>query len=211
MNLVIFGAGGRTGRLLVQQALDAGHHVTAALRRPEALALQAPRLKRLRCDLFDATSVAQAVAGQDCALVAVAPTPATGPTSIFSSGIANILHGAPPATLQRIIVLGSSGIDKGTSCPWYLRLLGSLIVQPLLFGLYVDTARMESMLEMSTCNWTVLRPPLLTDKPGTGKYRVGVRQHLPNIVSIPRADVAHAMLRMIPDASTYRAWVEVAK
>jgi len=210
MKLVIFGAGGRTGRLLVQKALAAGHQVTAALRHPETFSLELAGLRILRCDIFDAESVAHALHGQDCALVAVAPPSATGPTSIFSKGVNNILRAARETSFRRIIVLGSCGVDKEVDSPWYLRLLGSFVVQPLLFSLYVDTARMEGMLEMSNCDWTVLRPPLLTNRPGTGAYRVGIRQHLARMISIPRADVAEAMLRMISDTTTYRAWVEIA-
>ena len=80
----------------------------------------------------------------------------------------------------------------------------------LLFGLYIDTARMEGILEASDCDWTVVRPPRLTNAPAKKSYRVGVGQHLMNVASIPRADVADAMLKFIDDTKTYRKWVEVA-
>lgn len=45
MNIAVFGANGATGRLLVQQALDAGHDVAAVTRRPSAFPLRARGLR----------------------------------------------------------------------------------------------------------------------------------------------------------------------
>jgi putative NADH-flavin reductase len=210
MKLVVFGATGRTGQILVRSALAAGQDVTAAARSPERVSASGERLRTLRCDLFDATSVAAAMSGQECVLVAVAPQHPLRPTTIFSTGIKHILEAARREGIKRVIVLGSCGVDGGTRCPPHVRLLAGLIVQPLLFHLYVDTARMEGILEMSDCDWTVVRPPRLTNGPETSRYRLGVGEHLPNVSSISRADVAAAMLRLISDGSSYRRWVEVA-
>lgn len=38
--LVIFGATGRTGKEVVKQALERGHHVTAVVRTPEKLTIK---------------------------------------------------------------------------------------------------------------------------------------------------------------------------
>jgi putative NADH-flavin reductase len=211
MKIVIFGATGRTGQLLVQSALDAGHDVTAAARRPEAVRAKGPRLRNVRCDLFDSVSVTDAIAGQECVLVAVAPTKAIGPTTIFSAGIKHILAGAKLAGAKRILALGTCGVDGTTLCRPYMKLLANFVVQPLLFGLYVDTARMEGLLEMSDCDWTVVRPPLLTNRPKTSDYRVSIGKHLPNVASISRANVADAMLNLIDNVNSYRSWVEVAQ
>jgi len=210
MKIVIFGATGRTGRLLVQEALDAGHEVTAVARTLEAIPAEGRGPRKVRGDLFDAASVIEAIVGQDCILVAVAPTKAIGPTTVFSTGIKHILAGARLARVKRILVLGTCGVDSTTQCRPYMRLLAKFVVQPLLFDLYVDTARMEGLLETSECDWTVLRPPLLTNGPKTSAYRLSIGKHLPNIASVSRADVADAMLRLVDDKASFRSWVEVA-
>lgn len=210
MKVVIFGAGGRTGQLLLQKALAAGHEVTAAVRRADSVPGKNARLRTVRGDLFDAASVADALIGQQCVFVAVAPGKPLSPTTIFSTGIKHIIAGARLAGVRRVLVLGSCGMDSTTLSRWYLRPLAKLVVQPLLFSLYVDTARMEGLLEMSDMDWTVVRPPLLTNRRGTSQYRVGIGQHLPNVSSIARADVADAMLRMADDPATIRHWVEVS-
>lgn len=210
MNIVIFGATGRTGALLVEQALAAGHFVTAAARRPEAIVGKSPNLRKVNGDLLNPKAVADAVAGQDCVLVAVAPPKPLGPTTLFSTGIKHILAGMKAAQVRRIVVLGSCGVDGETNIRFHTRLLAGLIVQPLLFHLYVDTGRMEGILEASDCDWTVVRPPRLTNGKATKTYRVGVGTHLPHVASISRADVAEAMLALIDNVSAYRRWVEVA-
>jgi putative NADH-flavin reductase len=209
MKIVIFGAAGRTGLLLVQLALDEGHYVTAAARCPDSVTVEGRNLRKVRGDLFDPVAVAEAIAGQECILVAVAPGKALRPTTIFSTSIKNILAGAKLAGIKRIVVLGTCGVDGETLTRFHTKLLAGFIVQPLLFGLYVDAARMEGILEASDCEWTVIRPPRLTNGPATETYRTGVGRHLPNMASISRADVADAMLKLIDDRTSHRRWVEV--
>ncbi len=65
MKLVIFGAAGGTGRILVEQALAKGHEVTAFDRHPGALTIQHPKLSLVQGDVFDPDQVEAAIAGQD--------------------------------------------------------------------------------------------------------------------------------------------------
>lgn len=209
MKIIIFGATGRTGRLLVQQALDSGHEVTAAARRPEAIQAHGPRLTKLRCDLFDAPATLEAVAGHECILSAIGASEPFGPTTVFSTGIKNILAGARKARVRRIIVLSSAAVDGHVILPLHIKLFANLIIKPLLFGLYVDSARMEEILETADCDWTIMHPPRLTNGRQTTDYRMAAGQHLANLTSLSRADLADCVLKLIADPSSYRTWVEV--
>lgn len=209
MKLVIFGAAGRTGQWLVQGALDAGHEVTAVARRPEAIRANGARLRKIRADLLDADATAAAIAGHDCILSAIGATRALGPTTIFSAGIKNILAGARRANVRRLIVLSSSGVDGETRVRLHIKLFANLVIRPLLFGIYADSARMEGILEATDCDWTVVRPPRLTDGGRTTDYRRSVGEHRHLMASLSRADLADCMLNLIEDASTHRTWVEV--
>jgi uncharacterized protein YbjT (DUF2867 family) len=62
---------------------------------------------------------------------------------------------------------------------------------------YADLALMEDILRDSALDWTIIRPPRLTDKPPTGAYRVAYGQNLKRGLFIPRADVAHLMLDVL--------------
>ncbi len=88
--LVVFGATGGTGRALVEQALAAGHTVTAVARRPEAVGLQHARLTVLAGDVLTPASLEPAIAGHDAVLSALGVR-ARAPTTVCGEGVANIL------------------------------------------------------------------------------------------------------------------------
>lgn len=69
---------------------------------------------------------------------------------------------------------------------------------------------MEGMLEKTNLDWTIVRPPMLTNKSKTGNYTVGINEHLSRPLSISRADLASYMLNSIDDVKTFKAKVEIA-
>ncbi len=75
MKLVIFGAAGGTGRILVEQALAKGHEVTAFDRHPGALTIQHPKLSLVQGDVFDPDQVEAAIAGQDVVICVLGVKP----------------------------------------------------------------------------------------------------------------------------------------
>jgi len=68
----------------------------------------------------------------------------------------------------------------------------------------------EDRLRHSPLDWTIVRPPQLTDKPHTGRYVASLNQHLPAAWQISRADLADYIVKHLADPATYRAWVQVA-
>lgn len=213
MNVIILGATGRTGRLLVAQAKALGHEVRAFARNPDSALRLNPAITTIQGDLMDATAVARAIEGQDVILsaVGVPGSAARAPTTFFSQGMKNIVAGARQAGVRRIICLGSCGVDPETKAFLPLKILGDVIIAPLfLRGIYDDYVRMETWLADVDLDWTVMRPPLLTDGRLTTRYRTGVGRHLESIVRISRADLAHCVLATISNVATYRKWVEVA-
>ena len=75
---------------------------------------------------------------------------------------------------------------------------------------YADLAQMEDILRDSDLDWTAIRPPRLTDKPLTGTYRTARGQNLRRGLFIPRANVAHHMLRALDQPETIRQTIGVA-
>jgi putative NADH-flavin reductase len=65
MKIVIFGAAGATGRILVERALAQGHEVTAFDRQTTALTIHHPKLTLVQGDIFNSAQVEEAIAGQD--------------------------------------------------------------------------------------------------------------------------------------------------
>jgi uncharacterized protein YbjT (DUF2867 family) len=79
------------------------------------------------------------------------------------------------------------------------------------FGkVYADLAQMEDVLRDSGLDWTVVRPPRLSSKPGTGNYRTAYGQNVRGGWIVPRADVAHLMLGALGRPETIKQVIGVA-
>jgi uncharacterized protein YbjT (DUF2867 family) len=72
-----------------------------------------------------------------------------------------------------------------------------------------DLARTEEALRDSGLEWTVLRPPRLTNGPLTGTYRTAYGRNVRRGLLISRADVAHLMLRVLDQPESVRQTVGV--
>jgi putative NADH-flavin reductase len=68
----------------------------------------------------------------------------------------------------------------------------------------------EDILHDSGLDWTVVRPPRLTDKPLTGTYRTAHGQNLRRGLLISRADVAHHMLHVLDQPETIKQVIGIA-
>jgi uncharacterized protein YbjT (DUF2867 family) len=86
----------------------------------------------------------------------------------------------------------------------------SPLTKAILREHYADLAHMEDIVHNSGLDWTIVRPPRLTDKPLSGKYRFALGQNLRRGLYISRADVAHCMLRVIGQPETIGQVVGVA-
>jgi uncharacterized protein YbjT (DUF2867 family) len=75
---------------------------------------------------------------------------------------------------------------------------------------YADLALMEDILRDSGLDWTIVRPPRLSNKPRTGIYRTAYGHNLPGGWIVPRADVAHYMLRAAGDPDAVKQIVGIA-
>jgi putative NADH-flavin reductase len=208
MKLTILGATGGTGRQLVREAIGAGHEVTAIVRRPDAITDASPQLRVVRGDLLDSQWTGEGIEGADAVLSAIGAT-SRGPTTVYSAGTAAVLKAMDNAGVRRILV-----VTADPTGPAKDRVGEAKIIHPILWqflrGTYEDMRRMEQTLAASDADWTVFRPPRLTNGPVTGKARTAVGKFLPRSRVVSRADLATAMLAAINDPATVRQAVAIA-
>jgi putative NADH-flavin reductase len=208
MQLTIFGASGGTGRRLVEQALAAGHTVTAVVRDPARLPVRHDRLKLVAADVLDPEAITPAVADADAVVSALGPRSSRNRSSITSAGTASILKAMRTADSSRLVVVSAAPVasdDHGTTLPY--RLLVKPLLRALLGGLYADLAVMEETVRRSGLDWTILRPPQLTDGPRTGSYRQATDANLRRGYRISRADLADAILAALEDPDSVKATI----
>ena len=209
MNITVFGATGGTGTALVEQALAAGHEVTAVVRDPARMKVaRHPRLRVVTADVMDPASIAPALAGTDAAVNTVGPH-GLGRTTIQQDSVRSILQAMHQAGARRLLhVSGSSTVDDGES--WYMR----FPVKPLARATFLgnsctDMRGAESLIRASDMEWTIFRPPALNSKPARG-YRTAIDRNLPHGFSVTRADLAACMVAMLPEPAIVHHHVGVA-
>ncbi|MDX3539787.1 NAD(P)H-binding protein [Streptomyces sp. MB09-01] len=84
------------------------------------------------------------------------------------------------------------------------------LLRRLLLDLYADLAVMEAELRASGTEWTVIRPPMLRDKPHSGTYRRAIDANVRGGRSVPRADVADALLTTLTNPAYTSRTVGIA-
>jgi putative NADH-flavin reductase len=206
MKLLVLGATGGTGLEIVKRAIERGHSITALVRSPERLKEFRDRITVKQGDLLNTDDLEQAIQGQDAVLSAF------GPRVPIAEADANLLHrfaialtsAMHRAQVRRVVVESVAFLFKGSIFP-PVYLLGRLFFP----GVVADTSAMERVFSQSELDWTMVRPPQLTDRPFTGKYRVQ-EGHLPLFgFKISRADVADYMIQAVENRSTIRKIVGV--
>ncbi|KQX09648.1 hypothetical protein ASC82_27590 [Streptomyces sp. Root431] len=215
MKLLLFGVTGGTGAQLLSQALGAGHQVTAVARRPARVPVAdtEARLTVVPGDVLSPDGWWQAVPGHDAVLSCLGSTDRKHPTTVYSEGTRNIVEAMHAAGVGRMVCLSSAGLEITPDVPLPQRLVTRYVVQRLYRRGYADMARMESFMASPSVGdtaWTVVRPPMLTDGPLTGRYRTAENGHLERPKSLSRADLAHYLLTRVDDDRAHRAVVEVA-
>jgi len=206
MKLIVLGATGGIGGQVVEQALAAGHEVTAVVRRPSAITLRHERLEVIRGDVLEPDTLAQAFVGNDV-VVSTIGVRTRGVTTLYSAGTANIIQVMQAARMRRLICISADGLEPG---PNIMRWIAKPLLWRVFKDSYTDLVRMEAEVKASGLDWTIMRPPMLTNAARTGRYQTTVNRHRSQGWSISRADLSDYIVNHLCDPATYRAWVEIA-
>jgi len=211
-NILIIGANGGIGKQAVEVALHAGHKVTAVLRNPANLTITHTNLEVVKGDIMQPSTFEQYLENKDAIISAIGTKGGlTGdkPTTLYSQGNANLLGAMKKRGAGRIFFISASAVEISPVLPLFVRLAAKYIVQKLLRHMYADLRAMEKIVKESDINWTIMRPPRLTDKPVTGHYRFAINSFLKNCLNISRADLAHFMIHNIINEKTYKTTIEI--
>jgi putative NADH-flavin reductase len=206
MKLVVLGATGGTGLELVRQAIGRGHSVTALVRSRERLRAFEDCISIQQGDLLNSADLARVVAGHDAVLSGFGPrAPVSKAESHLLEQFAVALtHAMSYAGVRRAVVESVAFLFRDSVVP-PAYLLGRLFFPRTV----ADAAAMERKFSESDLDWTMVRPPELTDKPYTGQYRM-LEGHLPRFgFKISRANVADFMIKAAENHSSIRKVVGV--
>jgi nucleoside-diphosphate-sugar epimerase len=200
MKVTIFGATGRTGRHVVEQALARGYEVTAFARSSGKLAAYRDQIEIVEGDVQDAASVQEAMAGADAVISVLGPTENT-PDYQVTKGTRHILAAMEQHGVDRLIVSAGAGVVVPQDEPTLFNKLINVLLRLVSRHVYEDMKRVVATVRDSDVAWTIVRVPMLTDDSPTGDVKVGYVGHALG-PRLTRADMASFILEQV-DSDAY--------
>lgn len=195
MRIIIFGASGRTGKPLVEQALAAGHEVAAFVRDPSKLGIDHGRLTVTEGNVKDPDRVREAISDADAVLSALGHTK-TSAKDVQTVGTENILAAMKEAGVRRLVSLTGAGVSDPEDEPKLSDKAITTLLKLLQKDVLEDGENHAWAIEKSGLDWIIVRGPRLTEGEKKGEYRVGYVGKNSG-TKISRADVADFMLRQL--------------
>lgn len=204
MNIVVLGATGSTGQLLVQAALAQGHEVLAFVRRTGVLRPQ-PRLRIVQGSLQNPQDLLSAFTGADAVISCLGQRPSLRAFCLGSHfqrhslpAIIAAINGAqvPRFILQSSFGAGASAAQAG----WFLRTFLYGLIAKKMFD---DKAIAEQALAQCQANWTAVYPVTLVAKPAIAAVDMPLLTQVRSVPGVPRlpfANVAAALLDLASQA-----------
>jgi len=202
MKVLVLGASRGVGLLVAQQALEAGHQVTAVARTLAPIGGSFTQLTLKKASIEDRFAMQCLVPGHDAVVVCIGALPGFEPVHCFSTGTANVIEAMQVAGSRRLLVVTGigAGDSKGHGGWLYDRLF-----QPFVMGaLYKDKNRQEQLVMQSSLDWTLVRPGFLTHGPLTRRYQALTDLKGITAGKVSRADVAHFIVGQLADEQWLR-------
>lgn len=196
--ITIFGANGATGRLMVRQALDAGHEVTAVTRRPEQFPLRGAGLTVVGADVSDGAATSRAIEGADVVLSSVGVPFTRSVITVYSTAADTITAAMARHGVKRLALVSSTAVEPHAHAEGGFvlnRVMQPLVTKTIGKTTYADMRVMERIVRESGLDWTIIRPSGLFDADKVTDYRVSDAPL--DGVFTSRADLADLLVRQI--------------
>ena len=208
MKVLVIGAGGKTGRLVVDCALRAGHSVKALVHDTAALADNplSDGVHVIQGDIHDAATVRDAINHCDGVIDTLGGKKPFLKTDLEASAARVVLAAMKETGTKRLVAISVLGAgESGKQAPfWYEHLL----LPTFLHGALPDKNAMEAEVMASGLEWVLVRPPILTDDAAQGSARVFATQETAH--KITRADLAQFLVDQLVSDAYLRQAVVVA-
>jgi uncharacterized protein YbjT (DUF2867 family) len=195
MKVLVLGATGGTGRLIVHDALEKGHSVVALVRSKA----RAPDLRGadiIEGDARDEGALMRALDGCD----AVVSSLGTGVSpfsevSVLTEATRALLPAMTRNGVRRLICISALGVGDSRGHGGFVF---DRLFQPLLLRhAYKDKGRQEAAIRASSLDWVIVRPAMLTNDPARGSVRAIVDLAGVNGGKVARADVTRFVVEQL--------------
>ncbi len=204
MNVLIIGAGGKTGKLVVEKALAAGHHLTVLVHelpdeKPEQHEAHTfpSAVQVFHGDVRNPTKLDQAMAGQQAVIDCIGGTKPFLTTDLETSAAKVVVDVMKRNDVKRLIVV--SALGEGDSLANTGFFYEHLLMPVFLRGIVEDKKNMEAVVDASGLDFTIVRPPILSDSENVGTLHVVTAGETAHKIS--RHDVAAFLVEQLTDSS----------
>ncbi len=193
--ICIFGASGETGLELTRQALERGYEVTAFVRSQTAIEKLPRGVTVLVGNLLDRTDVERAIAGSEAVIIAIGPRNAS-PEIFCAAATQNIIDAMQTSGVRRLVCQTGAMIGDYPHLSWFMRSMKNAYrkQQPAQAK---DRLEQEQRVAASGLDWTLIKPPRLTNGPARGRVRSGERLNVGAMSSISRLDLSRFILDQV--------------
>jgi uncharacterized protein YbjT (DUF2867 family) len=199
MNVFVAGGHGKIGMRLLRLAAQRGDEARGLIRDSgQAADLEAAGAQPIVADWEAGDDITPLVAGADAVVFAAGAGPGSGPErkrTVDYGGVVRLIEAAKANDVSRFVIVSSMGADDPES--------GSESMRPYLQA----KAQADLALRESGLDFTIVRPGMLTDDPGTGLVELAPR--LGRRGSVSRDDVAAVLLAVLDEPATIGKSFEV--
>ena len=171
MKVVIFGATGLSGKVILKEALSKNHQVTILVRNAKDVTLQDENLTVVQGSVLDRNTVNEVLKNQDAVIqsLGVGGKGNGKPTTFVSDANKIIIEEMQKTNVKRYIAMSNIGAgDSYSYLPWIFRILILPYFMKWLQVIVDDKNRMEPMIMKSNLDWTIVRSAGMADKPAKG-------------------------------------------
>jgi uncharacterized protein YbjT (DUF2867 family) len=199
MKILVLGATGGTGRLIVRDALVKGQSVVALVRSKASADL--PGVDMIEGDARDEGTLTRALDGCDAVISALGTGMGFRKVDLLAVATRALVTAMTRNGVRRLVCVSALGVGDSHGHGGFVfdRLFQSL----LLRHAYEDKDRQESAICASSLDWVVVRPARLTDDPARGSVRAVTDLAAVKGGKIARADVA----RFVVEQLTTDTWL----
>jgi uncharacterized protein YbjT (DUF2867 family) len=200
MKIAVFGATGGTGKRLVELALEKGHDVVAAARKPDAVKAKHDNLTVVKADVLDRASLVAAIEGVDAVISTFGPADNKNPGTLMSEGVKNLVTACEERGVSHFVFESGLMVGDRDGLSLFSR-IGVAIYGWMNSKLRADKELAENAIRASKLShWVIVRPPALDDSPARGEYIHGERAAVSAAKKMSHADVAAFLLRTTAEA-----------
>ena len=200
MKVLVLGATGGTGRLIVRDAQMKGHSVVALVRMKARSELTGAEL--IEGDARDEATLARALDGCDAVVSALGTGIGFRKVDLLTVATRALVAAMTRTGVRRLICISALGVgdSRGHGGFVFDRLFQPLLLSPA----YKDKERQEAAIRASALDWLIVRPAMLTNELPRG--RVKVSADLAGIMGgkIARADVAQFVVEQFTNDTWLR-------